>query len=157
MGGPDANTDRLKQSISAVRTSGGFPGNRSGLTIVAIWRSQHGCWCLGAFRGCWLPCSARQGRWHSFLTCQVWQASWEWRWSCWPGAACRQWVWWFYSETWGRCFTFIYWRGGQEYVMPARLCSGCLWQLKTIGDAGIIRWVYISHGIPKSLYAGDPG
>ena len=27
MGGPDANTDRLKQSISAVRASGGFPGN----------------------------------------------------------------------------------------------------------------------------------
>ena len=26
-GGPDANTDRLKQSISAVRASGGFPGN----------------------------------------------------------------------------------------------------------------------------------
>ena len=27
MGGPDANTDRLKQSISVVRASGGFPGN----------------------------------------------------------------------------------------------------------------------------------
>ena len=27
MGGSDANSDRLKQSISAVRTSGGFPGN----------------------------------------------------------------------------------------------------------------------------------
>ena len=27
MGGPDANTDRLKQSISAVRASGDFPGN----------------------------------------------------------------------------------------------------------------------------------
>ena len=27
MGGPDANTDRLKQSISAVRASGGFHGN----------------------------------------------------------------------------------------------------------------------------------
>ena len=26
-GGADANTDRLKQSISAVRASGGFPGN----------------------------------------------------------------------------------------------------------------------------------
>ena len=27
MGGPDTNTDRLKQSISAVRASEGFPGN----------------------------------------------------------------------------------------------------------------------------------
>ena len=26
-GGPDANTDRLEESISAVRASGGFPGN----------------------------------------------------------------------------------------------------------------------------------
>ena len=26
-GGPDANTDRLKHSISEVRASGGFPGN----------------------------------------------------------------------------------------------------------------------------------
>ena len=26
-GGPDANTDRGKQPISAVRVSGGFPGN----------------------------------------------------------------------------------------------------------------------------------
>ena len=32
MGGPDANTDRLKQSISAVRASGGFPGNETSVT-----------------------------------------------------------------------------------------------------------------------------
>ena len=35
MGGPEANTDRLKQSISAVRASGGFPGN-----VVMIWHQQ---------------------------------------------------------------------------------------------------------------------
>ena len=31
-GGPDANTDRVKQSISAVRVSGGFPGNGAPFT-----------------------------------------------------------------------------------------------------------------------------
>ena len=32
-GGPDANTDRLKQPISAGRVSGGFPGNAISQTI----------------------------------------------------------------------------------------------------------------------------
>ena len=49
---------------------------------------NHGKRCLGAFGGCWLPHSAHHGRQHSFLTCQVQQASWEWRWYCWPGASC---------------------------------------------------------------------
>ena len=63
-GGPDANTDRLKQSISAVRSSGGFPGNVWGLgatyirdltvilfsffsdMIYSVLKDSHeGCWC----------------------------------------------------------------------------------------------------------------
>ena len=72
-------------------------------------------------------------------------------------ASCRQGVWWFYSEARGRCFAFIYRRGGQEYITQGRLCSGGLKWPKTIGDARILRWIYISHGIPNSLYAGDSG
>ena len=44
MWGPDANTDRLKQSITAVRASGGFPGNdywvAKILIIVVITQTQ---------------------------------------------------------------------------------------------------------------------
>ena len=35
-GGPDANTGRLKQSISAVRASGGFPGNVGHMMPISV-------------------------------------------------------------------------------------------------------------------------
>ena len=43
MGGPEANTDRIKQSISAVRASGGFPGN--GMTLGGPhWNTGDATW-----------------------------------------------------------------------------------------------------------------
>ena len=41
MGGPDANTDRLKQSISAVRASGGFPGNAKWPPFCGLYLEIH--------------------------------------------------------------------------------------------------------------------
>ena len=46
-GGPDANTDREKQSISAVRASGGFPGKTESLPYVRESRTSKTCPILG--------------------------------------------------------------------------------------------------------------